>query len=105
MERGEALLARSVRDCVRVVVNGEGLREVGAKVDSVQRERTEAGGLRCRGGARRRRRQLGPGPRPRSRPCSRGGSAACLAAIKNEINQMPYAFPLVNQALYKRARR
>ena len=33
------------------------------------------------------------------------GSAACFAAIKNEINQMPYAFPLVNQALYKRARR
>ena len=29
------------------------------------------------------------------------GSAACFAAIKNEINQMPYAFPLVNQALYK----
>ena len=25
------------------------------------------------------------------------GSAACFAAIKNEINQMPYAFPLVNQ--------
>ena len=33
------------------------------------------------------------------------GSAACFSAIKNEINQMPYAFPLVNQALYKRARR
>ena len=33
------------------------------------------------------------------------GSAACFAAIRNEINQMPYAFPLVNQALYKRARR
>ena len=33
------------------------------------------------------------------------GSAACFAAIKNEINQMPYAFPLVNQALYKRTRR
>ena len=33
------------------------------------------------------------------------GSAVCFAAIKNEINQMPYAFPLVNQALYKRARR
>ena len=29
------------------------------------------------------------------------GSAACFAVIKNEINQMPYAFPLVNQALYK----
>ena len=33
------------------------------------------------------------------------GSAACFAAIKNEINQMPYAFPLVNQALSKRTRR
>ena len=33
------------------------------------------------------------------------GSAGCFAAIKNEINQMPYAFPLVNQALYKRTRR
>ena len=33
------------------------------------------------------------------------GSAACFAAIKNEINQMPYAFPLVNQALNKRTRR
>ena len=33
------------------------------------------------------------------------GSPACFAAIKNEINQMPYAFPLVNQALYKRTRR
>ena len=33
------------------------------------------------------------------------GSAACFAAIKNEINQVPYAFPLVNQALYKRTRR
>ena len=32
------------------------------------------------------------------------GSAACFSAIKNDINQMPYAFPLVNQALYKRAR-
>ena len=32
------------------------------------------------------------------------GSAACFAAIKNEINQMPYAFPLVNQALNKRTR-
>ena len=27
------------------------------------------------------------------------GSAACFAAIKNEINQLPYAFPLVNQGL------
>ena len=33
------------------------------------------------------------------------GSAACFAAIKNEINQIPYAFPLVNQALFKRTRR
>ena len=32
------------------------------------------------------------------------GSPACFEAIKNEINQMPYAFPLVNQALYKRTR-
>ena len=29
------------------------------------------------------------------------GSPACFEAIKNQINQMPYAFPLVNQALYK----
>ena len=27
------------------------------------------------------------------------GSAACFAAIKNEIHQMTYAFSLVNQAL------
>ena len=33
------------------------------------------------------------------------GTAACFAAIKNEINQMPYAFPQVNQALNKRTRR
>ena len=33
------------------------------------------------------------------------GSAACLSAIKHEINQMPYAFPLVHRALYKRMRR
>lgn len=33
------------------------------------------------------------------------GSAACFAAIKNGINQMPYAVSLVNQALYKRTRR
>ena len=33
------------------------------------------------------------------------GSAACFAAIKNEINQLPYAFPLVNQGLQKRTRR
>ena len=32
------------------------------------------------------------------------GTAACFSSIKNEINQMPHAFPLVNQALYKRAR-
>ena len=30
------------------------------------------------------------------------GSAACFAAIKNEINHVSYAFPLENQALYKR---
>ena len=28
------------------------------------------------------------------------GSSACFSAIKSEINQMPYAFPLVHQALY-----
>ena len=33
------------------------------------------------------------------------GSAACFAAIKNEINKMPHAFPLMNQALYKRTHR
>ena len=33
------------------------------------------------------------------------GSAACFSSINNEINQIPYAFPLVNQALCKRARR
>ena len=33
------------------------------------------------------------------------GFAACFSAIKNEINQMPYAFPLLHQALYKRALR
>lgn len=33
------------------------------------------------------------------------GSKACFSAIKQEINQMPYAFPLVHQALYKRSRR
>ena len=32
------------------------------------------------------------------------GSAACFSAIKHEINQTPYAFPLVHQALYKRTR-
>ena len=32
------------------------------------------------------------------------GSAACFAAMKNEINQMPFAFTIVNQALYKRTR-
>ncbi len=33
------------------------------------------------------------------------GSAPCFAARKDEINQMPAAFPLVNQALYKSTRR
>jgi len=33
------------------------------------------------------------------------GSPACWSAIKHEINQMPYAFPLVHRALYKRMRR
>ena len=33
------------------------------------------------------------------------GTAACFAAIKNEINQMPYVFLLVDQAPYKRTRR
>ena len=33
------------------------------------------------------------------------GSAACLLPIKHEINQMPYAFPPVHRALYKRSRR
>ena len=33
------------------------------------------------------------------------GTDACLSAIKREINQMPYAFPLAHQALYKRSRR
>ena len=33
------------------------------------------------------------------------GTTACFSAIKHEINQMPYAFPLVNRALYKRMRR
>ena len=33
------------------------------------------------------------------------GTAVCFSSIKKEINQMPYAFPIVNQALYKRARR
>ena len=33
------------------------------------------------------------------------GSAACFSAIKQEITQMPYAFPLVHHALYKRMRR
>ena len=28
------------------------------------------------------------------------GSPACFEAIKNEINQMPYVFLLVDQALY-----
>ena len=33
------------------------------------------------------------------------GSAACFSSIQNEINHMPYAFSLVNQALYNKARR
>lgn len=33
------------------------------------------------------------------------GSPACYTAIKQEISQMPYAFPLAHQALYKRTRR
>ena len=33
------------------------------------------------------------------------GSASCFSAIKHEINQMPYAFPLLHRALYKRTRR
>ena len=32
-------------------------------------------------------------------------SAACFSSINNEINQMPYAFLPVNQALCKRAHR
>ena len=32
-------------------------------------------------------------------------SKACFSSIQNEFNQMPYAFPLVNLAPYKRARR
>ena len=33
------------------------------------------------------------------------GSPACYSAIKQEISQMPYAFPLAHQAIYKRSRR
>ena len=33
------------------------------------------------------------------------GSAACFSSIKHEINQMPYAFPMLHRALYKRMRR
>ena len=33
------------------------------------------------------------------------GSAACFSKIKQEIKQMPYAFPLVHRALYKTTRR
>jgi len=33
------------------------------------------------------------------------GSDSCMTAIKQEINQMPYAFPLLHRALYKRMRR
>ena len=34
-----------------------------------------------------------------SRICLLGWLRGCFSSIKNEINQMPYAFPLVNQAL------
>ena len=37
--------------------------------------------------------------------CYSDGSATCFSAIKNEINQIPYAFGLENQVLYKKARR
>ena len=33
------------------------------------------------------------------------GSSSCFSAIKHEISRMPYAFPLVHEALYKRTRR
>ena len=33
------------------------------------------------------------------------GSAACFSEIKQEIKQMPYAFPLVHRSLYKTTRR
>ena len=33
------------------------------------------------------------------------GSADCMSAIKEEVNQMPYAFPLLHRALFKRIRR
>ena len=33
------------------------------------------------------------------------GSADCFTAIKNEISQAPYAFPLVYRSLYKTIRR
>ncbi len=33
------------------------------------------------------------------------GSDACFSNIKQEIKQMPYAFPLVHRALYKTTRR
>ena len=33
------------------------------------------------------------------------GSSACFSKIKQEIKQMPYAFPLVHRALYKTTRR
>ena len=33
------------------------------------------------------------------------GSADCFSAVKQEVNQMPYAFPLLHRALYKRMRR
>ena len=30
------------------------------------------------------------------------GSKECLKAIKKQVNQSPYAFPLIDQAVYKR---
>ena len=33
------------------------------------------------------------------------GSDECFSKIKQEIKQMPYAFPLVHRALYKTTRR
>ena len=33
------------------------------------------------------------------------GSSSCFSEIKHEISRMPYAFPLVYEALYKRTRR
>ena len=33
------------------------------------------------------------------------GSSACFSEIKQEVRQMPYAFPLFHRALYKTTRR